>query len=59
MGPALLGVVASKRRECNFLTVEHTIHGVAYKWGYPRKLLIDYHGKVIVIKTTSQARQFE
>lgn len=34
-------------------------YGVPYQWGYPHKLLIDYQAKDIVIKTISQARQFE
>lgn len=32
---------------------------MAYKWEYPHKLLIDFHGKLIAIKFTSQATRFK
>lgn len=48
-----------QRKEWSFLTVKPVSYGVPYKWGFLHKLLIDYKGRVIVIKSAPQARQFE
>lgn len=32
---------------------------VAYRWGFPFKLLIDYKGQTVVLKTLQQTKNFE
>lgn len=55
----LCQLTIQNRREWCFLTVKLTVHGIPYKWGYPHKLLIEYKGKIVAIKTLLQARSFE
>lgn len=33
--------------------------GIAYKWRFPFKLLTDYKGRTVVVKSLQQAKEFE
>lgn len=55
----LCPLMLHKRRGGGGLTAKLTVCGVPYKWGFTHKLLIDYRGKVVIIKTIAQARSFE
>lgn len=55
----LCPLTLDRRGEGSFLTAYLTACGVPYKWGFPHTLLINYRGKVVIIKSNSQARSFE
>lgn len=52
----LCPLTIQRRREWNFLTRKLVEASTPYKWGFPDKLLIEYKGKIIAIKTTPQAK---
>lgn len=54
----LCPITIQRRKEWRFFTSKLIVGGIPYKWGYPFKLLIDYKGQTLPIKTLHQARQF-
>lgn len=48
-----------QRSEWRSLTNRLTKQEIPYKWGFPFRLLIDYKGKTVMLKTILQAKEFE
>lgn len=48
-----------RRRQWGFLTTKLNSQGIAYKWGFSHKCLLDYKGKIVMIRTILQAEMFE
>lgn len=55
----LCPITIRKRGEWKFLTSRLIQMRIYYKWGYSFKLLIDYKERIVLIKSTSQAKKFE